>query len=66
MATGIVRWFAPRRGTGPVVLDDGREVPVRRVQTDGGGSQSLHASDRADFDLPESEAGPVVSGAHRL
>lgn len=66
MATGIVRWFDPQRGTGLIVLDDGREVPVRRVQIDGGGSQSLHASNRVEFDLHESESGPVVSGVYRV
>ncbi|WP_433505833.1 cold-shock protein [Pseudonocardia halophobica] len=66
MATGIVSWFDPERGTGLIVLDDGREVPVRRVQIDGGGSQSLHARDRVEFDLHESDSGLVVSGVYRL
>jgi cold shock CspA family protein len=66
MATGIVRWFDRQQGTGLIVLDDGREVPVRRAQIDGGGSQSLHANDRVQFDLHESESGLGVSGVYRL
>ncbi|MCE3551371.1 cold shock domain-containing protein [Pseudonocardia sp. RS11V-5] len=66
MATGTVQWFDPRQGSGLIVLDDGREVTVRRAQIDGGGSQSLRASDRVEFDLHESESGLAVSGVFRL
>ncbi|MFR9805495.1 cold-shock protein [Pseudonocardia sp. RS010] len=66
MATGIVRWFDPQQGSGLIVLDDGREVPVRRDQIDGGGSQSLREGDRVEFDLHESGSGLVVSGVYRL
>lgn len=66
MATGVVRWFDPQRGTGLIVLDDGREVPVHRAQIDGGGSQSLSPHDRVQFDLHEAATGPVVSGVFRL
>ncbi|GAA4693982.1 hypothetical protein GCM10023215_34420 [Pseudonocardia yuanmonensis] len=66
MATGTVEWFDPQQGTGLIVLDDGRKVPVRRVQIDGGGSQSLHPSDRVEFELRESPSGLVASGVYRL
>ncbi|GAA1838716.1 hypothetical protein GCM10009836_17160 [Pseudonocardia ailaonensis] len=66
MATGTVSWFDPQQGSGLIVLDDGRVVPVRRAQIDGGGSQSLVAQDRVEFDLHEAASGLAVSGVHRL
>jgi len=65
VAAGVVQ-FRPPEGGRSLFLEDGREVPVHRAQIDGGGSQSLTAHDRVEFDLHDSDLGPVMSGVYRV
>lgn len=56
---GTVTWFDRQHGIGSIAVDGGGyEVPVRSVEIDGGGRQSLRVDDRVAFTLVEGPDGP--------
>lgn len=58
MNYGTVQWFDARRGVGTIVTDDDEhEVTVDASDIDGGGQQSLRASERVGFTLVDGPRG---------
>lgn len=62
MAQGVVKWFDAERGVGGITCDDGgAELAVRQAGIDGGGRQSLRASQRVAFIVEDGSAAGVYS-----
>jgi len=59
---GTVAWFDARTGTGVISPDDGSaDVSVHYTQIDGGGRQSLRATDRVSFTPADGPDGPTAT-----
>ena len=57
MATGIVKWFDPRRGYGFIVDDQGRDVLAHYSSIEGDGFRVLEKGDTVEYDLQQGPRG---------
>jgi cold shock protein len=57
MATGLVKWFSPKKGYGFLTMDDGQEVFVHYTAIDGNGFRSLEQGEQVHFDLTQGPKG---------
>ena len=51
MATGLVKWFDPKKGYGFIVADTGKDVFVHHSAIQGEGYKSLKEGDKVQFDV---------------
>jgi CspA family cold shock protein len=57
MATGVVKWFSPKKGYGFITMDDGQEVFVHYSAIDGNGFRSLDQGEAVRFEVAEGPKG---------
>ena len=57
MATGVVKWFSPKKGYGFLTMDDGQEVFVHYTAIDGNGFRSLEQGEHVHFDVAQGPKG---------
>jgi CspA family cold shock protein len=57
MATGIVKWFDPKKGFGFVVNDDGKDVFIHYTSIDGEGFRCLKNGETVEYDQLDSDKG---------
>lgn len=63
---GSVKWFDPQHGHGFLRPDDGGpDVFVDQSAIHGTGLKLLHAGDRVEFEVVETEVGPAAEGVLR-
>ena|SRR6516165_12467246 len=61
MATGVVKWFSPKKGYGFITMDDGQEVFVHYSAIDGNGFRSLDQGEEVRFDVAQGPKGLQAS-----
>ena len=61
VATGIVKWFDPRRGYGFISQEDGPDVFVHHNAIQGEGQKSLEENQKVEFDITEGPKGPQAA-----
>ncbi len=65
MATGVVKWFSPKKGYGFITMDDGQEVFVHYSAIDGNGFRSLDQGDEVKFEVAQGPKGLQASKVMR-
>ena len=61
MATGVVKWFSPKKGYGFITMDDGQEVFVHYSAIDGNGFRSLDQGEEVKFEVAQGPKGLQAS-----
>ncbi len=65
MATGLVKWFSPKKGYGFITMEDGQEVFVHYSAIDGNGFRSLEQGDKVQFEVAQGPKGLQASNVSR-
>ena len=67
MATGMVKWFDPKKGFGFITQDNGEDVFVhwRQIQTDES-FKTLQDGDRVEFEVVQGEKGLQAEKVTRI
>jgi len=65
MATGVVKWFSPKKGYGFITMDDGQEVFVHYSAIDGNGFRSLDQGEAVRFEVAQGPKGLQASKVMR-
>jgi CspA family cold shock protein len=65
MATGVVKWFSPKKGYGFITMDDGQEVFVHYSAIDGNGFRSLEQGEEVNFEVAQGPKGLQASKVMR-
>ena len=65
MAKGIVKWFSDKKGYGFIEQEGGRDVFVHFSSIDMPGFKTLAEGERVDFEVEESDRGPVAKKVTR-
>ena len=65
MAKGIVKWFSDKKGYGFIEQEGGRDVFVHFSSIDMPGFKTLAEGERVDFEVEESDRGPVAKNVTR-
>jgi cold shock protein len=66
VATGIVKWFDPRRGYGFISQEDGPDVFVHHNAIQGEGQKSLEENQEVEFDITEGPKGPQAANVRPM
>jgi cold shock protein len=66
MATGVVKWFSPKKGYGFITMEDGQEVFVHYSAIDGNGFRSLDQGEEVKFEVAEGPKGLQASKVMRI
>ncbi len=61
MATGVVKWFSPKKGYGFITMEDGQEVFVHYSAIDGNGFRSLDQGEQVKFEVSQGPKGLQAS-----
>ena len=65
MAKGIVKWFSDKKGYGFIEQEGGRDVFVHFSSIDMPGFKTLAEGEKVDFEVEESDRGPVAKQVTR-
>jgi cold shock protein len=65
MATGVVKWFSPKKGYGFITMEDGQEVFVHYSAIDGNGFRSLEQGEQVKFEVAQGPKGLQASKVMR-
>jgi cold shock protein len=65
MATGVVKWFSPKKGYGFITMADGQEVFVHYSAIDGNGFRSLDQGEEVSFEVAQGPKGLQASKVMR-
>jgi CspA family cold shock protein len=57
MATGVVKWFSPKKGYGFITMEDGQEVFVHYSAINGNGFRSLDQGEQVEFEVAQGPKG---------
>ena len=60
MGEGIVKWFSEKKGYGFIEQEEGQDVFVHYSSINMTGFKTLSGGDRVNFDVEESDRGPVA------
>lgn len=67
MATGVVKWFDPKKGYGFITQENGEDVFVHWKHIAGDNSfKSLEDGDRVEFTVVQGEKGPQAEDVKPL
>jgi CspA family cold shock protein len=66
MATGVVKWFSPKKGYGFITMEDGQEVFVHYSAIDGNGFRSLDQGEQVEFEVTQGPKGLQASKVVRV
>jgi cold shock protein len=66
MATGVVKWFSPKKGYGFITMEDGQEVFVHYSAIDGNGFRSLDQGEQVEFEVAQGPKGLQASKVMRV
>ncbi len=61
MATGVVKWFSPKKGYGFITMEDGQEVFVHYSAIDSNGFRSLDQGEQVKFEVSQGPKGLQAS-----
>lgn len=65
MAKGNVKWFSDKKGYGFIEQEGGRDVFVHFSSIDMPGFKTLAEGEKVDFEVEESDRGPVAKKVTR-
>lgn len=60
MAQGTVKWFSEKKGYGFITEEDGRDVFVHYSSIDMPGFKTLAEGEQVNFEVEESDRGPMA------
>lgn len=66
MTEGIVKWFSAKKGYGFIEREGEADVFVHYSSLDMSGFKSLNEGERVQFDVEESDRGPVAKNVARI
>lgn len=64
-ATGIVKWFDPRKGFGFIIGPDGQDIFVHFTVIDGDGFRVLKDGSSVEYDAEKNDKGWRATKVHR-
>jgi CspA family cold shock protein len=65
MATGVVKWFSPKKGYGFITMEDGQDVFVHYSAINGQGFRSLEEGEKVEFEVMQGPKGLQASKVSR-
>lgn len=65
MATGVVKWFSPKKGYGFITMEDGQDVFVHYSAISGAGFRSLEEGEKVAFEVAQGPKGLQASNVSR-
>ena len=65
MATGVVKWFSPKKGYGFITMEDGQDVFVHYSAIGGAGFRSLEEGEKVAFEVTQGPKGLQASNVSR-
>jgi cold shock protein len=66
VATGVVKWFDPRRRYGFITEDGGPEVFVHANEVLATGASALREGQRVEFDVTQTAKGPQATSVRPI
>jgi CspA family cold shock protein len=66
LAEGTVKWFSEKKGYGFIEQEDGQDVFVHFSSIDMPGFKTLSEGERVNFDMEESDRGPVAKNVKKF
>ena len=66
MAEGIVKWFSEKKGYGFIEQNDGPDIFVHYSSINSPGFKTLVEGEQVNFDVEESDRGPVAKNVTKL
>lgn len=64
-ATGIVKWFSPKKGYGFITMEDGQDVFVHYSAIAGNGFRSLKEGEKVNFEVTQGPKGLQAANVSR-
>ncbi|MGD0073416.1 MAG: cold shock domain-containing protein [Candidatus Binataceae bacterium] len=64
-ATGIVKWFSPKKGYGFITMEDGQDVFVHYSAIAGNGFRSLEEGEKVNFEVTQGPKGLQAANVSR-
>ena len=65
MAEGTVKWFSEKKGFGFIEQENGPDIFVHYSSIDSTGFKTLAEGERVNFDVEESDRGPVAKNVNK-
>ena len=65
MVTGIVKWFSNKKGYGFIEQEDGPDIFVHYSSITMPGFKTLTQGDTVDYELEETDRGPVAKNVSK-
>jgi CspA family cold shock protein len=66
LAEGIVKWFSEKKGYGFIEQNDGPDIFVHYSSINSPGFKTLVEGEQVNFDVEESDRGPVAKNVTKL
>jgi CspA family cold shock protein len=64
-ATGVVKWFSPKKGYGFITMEDGQDVFVHYSAISGSGFRSLEEGEKVNFEVTQGPKGLQAANVSR-
>ncbi len=65
MVTGILKWFSNKKGNGFIEQDDGPDIFVHYSSITMPGFKTLTQGDTVNYELEETDRGPVAKNVNK-